>query len=521
MPKDVKSTTDILAVLKTSGEEIEFHKLGLGRLVGDEIIGLSGKPEQVEFKKKSKYHKFYYTLGKVFITEDNREMAIVRRIKEDETKIVYERIPQIHIPLAEIKQIHLKKTDGAMSFVATIGVIGGIILGGLILIAALKESCPFIYSYDGTGYLFDAEPYGGATCPGLQRTEWVKLEHLKEVKGLYRIRLTNEVEETQYTDELKLVVVDHDPKVRIAPDENGVMHTFAQPQPPIRAVDGRGRDILSYVAETDWIFWETNNDDLAVSAESSTKGELIFEFARPAGAAKVKILFNGCNTLWGSQMVKRYLELHGNNIKAYYAALNSRGLAYELLKNWNSYEELYQLQIQVEIKNGWETRGAFVGGGPFISEDKAYVIDLAGVAGNVLRVRLTPPAVFWAINSIAVDYSLDQPVEVRNLEAAEATDDSGKDIRPALDKTDQDYFAMPKTGDWAELAFKVPPQRPRSERTVMAKVSGYYDIHLDATGDAQTEILSRLQSEPGFGGRYGLEEYLKWKKELEKKKLNK
>jgi len=516
-----ENSTDIVAIETISNEIIEFHKIGRGYLKDNEIWGLSGEPQTFEVLKTGNPIVRELPSGQIVKAADGRKMGILRKIKEDKEKVIYEGIPQVRVPLSEIKQVYLRKTNTGMSILASLGVVAGVILGGLGLVAALKESCPFVYSFDGKEFIFDAEPYGGATCQGLQRTEWVELEHLKNDKGIYRVRLTNEVEETQYTDEFKLVVADHDPGVKVAPDENGIMHTFGDPQPPLHAVDQNNRDILPYVAKTDWISWETESDDLANMAGPSTKGELLFEFAKPAGAAMAKVLFNGRNTLWASQMVKRYLELHGQNIASCYAALNRKGMAYEMTKKWNLEEELYQLQIRVETQNGWETRGVFTGGGPFISEDKAYIIDLAGVPGEALRIRLTPPAAFWAINSIAVDYSADNLVQVRYLAAVEALDDSGRDIRAVLNSTDQNYYVMPQKGMRADLAFAVPPRQPGKERTVFAKVGGYYDIHMEALGDPQTTVLSRFLSEPGFAGRYGLDEYLQWKKELEEKNQKK
>jgi hypothetical protein len=51
------------------------------------------------------------------------------------------------------------------------------------------------------------------------------------------------------------------------------------------------------------------------------------------------------------------------------------------------------------------------------------------------------------------------------------------------------------------------------ERSVILKASGYYDIHLEAKGKPQTDILEKMFFEPGFTIQYAFKEYLKWKKE--------
>ncbi len=69
-----------------------------------------------------------------------------------------------------------------------------------------EESCPFVYSFDGEEYVLDSEPCGVAVSEGLKRPDWVELSSLKEVDGKSRVLLTNELGETQYTDELNRLV---------------------------------------------------------------------------------------------------------------------------------------------------------------------------------------------------------------------------------------------------------------------------------------------------------------------------
>jgi len=448
------------------------------------------------------------------------DVSITSIQKKEDRYVIYYDPAFVHIPFYEIDLVWVERTDVVSTFFA---VVGGVALGLVAvaaIIAATKESCPFIYSFDGDRFVFDAEPYGGATSRGLQRTEWCTLEHLREVAGLYRLRITNEVEETQNTDELKLLIVDHPQGVQAVPDETGGVHTIARPVPPSLARDGRGRDILSLTGTDDWMFWQSRLEDKDPDNPADTRDELLFEFPKPAGATQAKLLFNGCNTLWASQMVKRLLELHGEEVAKCYAAVDAKGFVYQALMNWNLQEELYRLSLRVETETGWRSKGTVVGGGPFMSEDRVYPLDLSDVPGDTVRIKLLPPAGFWMINCLALDYAPDMPILTTEIAPVEATDSAGRDIRPLLLETDQNYYSMPLTGDWGSVSFLAPPSQPGLARTVICKASGYYDIHLSAKGKPRTDILDRLQREPGFAARYALKEYFRWVRENSKTARN-
>ena len=96
-----------------------------------------------------------------------------------------------------------------------------------------------MYSWDGTQFVLDAEPYGGATMRALERTDVTELEHLVPSRGEYRLLLTNEMEETQQTNRIDLLVVDHAPGLTVAPDLEGVPHAFGAVQ---GLVDARDQD---------------------------------------------------------------------------------------------------------------------------------------------------------------------------------------------------------------------------------------------------------------------------------------
>ncbi len=385
---------------------------------------------------------------------------------------------------------------------------------GLIVLLT-KESCPFIYSWDGSGFVFDAEPFGGAICEGLKRTELGALDYLAEADGYLRLLVTNEVDETQYTDLMKLVVVDHPQGTAVVPGFAGDIHAISAPVAPTRASDKAGRDLVLLIGDKDWKFWQTRESDLEKAAGEGWRDELVFEFPKPSGARTVRLVVNGCSTLWGSQMIKRVLELRGRAVGEWYRDVNSLGPSLFKTVAWISQEELYRLQVRVETEKGWTAKGMIAGGGPLVSEDRIYDLDIRDVRGDVLKVKLTPPAGFWMINWLAVDYGGDSPCQVTELSPVSAVDGAGRDVRSLLELEDRNYLTMPNVGDRAEVTFLAPPRQAGGLRSVFVKASGYYDIHLDAGREPQAGLLGRVLDEPGYIVRYSARQYLQWKKETE------
>lgn len=447
-------------------------------------------------------------------TKGGQEYSNLKVVSEDERTLrVMAKDQEVCTPLAEYQQVAVRTVNSGRTALYIIGGVAAVwAVAAAIVIAT---SCPSVYSFDGEQYVFDAEPYGGAVCPGLKRTEWCRLEHLREMDGRYRLRLENEMDETQHTDEVKLLVVDHPVGTRIAPDGAGRIHAFSQLEAPVSARDRLGRDLLPLVAADDVFSWESQLLGRDGAWDDALREELTFEFPKPAKAARARLLFNGGNTLWASRMLKRYLELHGREVSQWYARMSSSPFERVAVATRSVRDELYGLQVRVETSRGWVTKGTIFGGGPLAFEDKACPIDVSDVQGDRLRVRVLPPAGFWTVNSLAVEYGDALPVRVREIAPLEAVDAAGADLREALAATDDRYASMPETGQWEEIAFATPPREPRSVRSFVIKASGYYDIHLSAQGEPRRDILARYTSEPGFWTRFALEEYRRFVEETQ------
>jgi hypothetical protein len=126
----------------------------------------------------------------------------------------------------------------------------------IVYVSTGMGCCLFVYSWDGQRYNFDTEAYTGAITRGLERDDFSLLQKVHEQDGEYRLMLSNDNDETQYTDQLELWVVDQDRGVTPRVGSDGSMYSTAEPMAPLEARDGQGKDLLTWLAKRDGLIWE-------------------------------------------------------------------------------------------------------------------------------------------------------------------------------------------------------------------------------------------------------------------------
>jgi Flp pilus assembly protein TadD len=141
----------------------------------------------------------------------------------------------------------------------------------------LKGSCPFLFAYDGHEMKFvkDAVPWSSAiglriNTLGTARVEateeWYKIgrDQLVPHDGYYDLRITAELWETYYYDQLALMAVDHPVDTEIFVDERFVIPpaklavtTVATPHKIAHAWDDNGHEVTDVVSELDEKYLDT------------------------------------------------------------------------------------------------------------------------------------------------------------------------------------------------------------------------------------------------------------------------
>lgn len=325
------------------------------------------------------------------------------------------------------------------------------------------DSCgPYIYSFDGKDYMLDSEPYAGAIL--IEQTRYSELNHLVSVNGRYHLKMTNELDEIQYTDGIQLIIVGHPIGTDVVVDVTGLIHTVSSPFSPSRACELPGTDILALLGEKDGLFWESGQSSGSLENILGRCKEIILEFPKPQNAKKAKLVMNVSNTLLSSSMAARFLEVFGNCYPVMYAA-----------RSW-AREGLIRFEVQAWENDKWITKGWTRGASPHLPKDVVSVLDVSAITGQYLKIRLLPATGFWRIDSAVIDYSDDVPISITTLEIAEAINHNGQDIKKPLKDNDNSFYVS-KKGDYAVITFAEPPLVSKMARSFILKASGYYTFH--------------------------------------------
>lgn len=416
---------------------------------------------------------------------------------------------RLAVPTDEVRQVEVRTTNTA----GTVALVGLGVGAVLVAIAAASGgdddgpetppppydpnepwSCPLVYSWDGEAWRLDSGTFGGAVARPLARTDVDGLEHARDVGGEVRLRLSAELDETDYVDALELLAVDHPRGTTVAPDGRGDLHVLGALRAPLAARDLNGRDALERVRSADGWSWESALAPRDTTDPRDLRDGLELEFARPVGSDRARLVLDAHNTVWAASMVGEYMRLHGDGLEAWHSSLEADpGRAARI---GHRFAEEGFLAVSVETEDGFERQDLVWEAGPEVVKRQVAVLDLSRVRGDRVRVRLESVPSFWLVDRAALEFGDGGPAAIHALAPESARTTDGRDVAPLLAAIDGREHVMER-GDAAEVVYRVPPRAPGAERSYVLRSSGWYRIHASRPGAPDAETLARIESEPG------------------------
>jgi len=269
----------------------------------------------------------------------------------------------------------------------------------------LKGSCAFLYTWNGKNFEFITDmmwqsalgmPLGimggkggrGATAfaPAGASREYIRIpgDALQPRNGRYVLQVTEELWETAYLDQLRLLAVDHPDSVDVFVDErfppaSGGLRLFqiVHQRPPVAAVDAHGDDVLAELREHDYRYV---SDLTPLRYQGLTEPHaLVLDLDERAGEAGTHLFVRG----W----------IFPSDASINVALSQQRAIK----------PEMPVLEVR-DVRGNWISRGSI--GFPS-GKDKTMVIDLAGLfptKDHHIRLR-TSMQVYWDQIFVAQDIS--------------------------------------------------------------------------------------------------------------------
>jgi ASPIC/UnbV protein/VCBS repeat protein len=173
----------------------------------------------------------------------------------------------------------------------------------------LSGSCPMIFAWDGRhfGFITDVlgvAPLGASSGDGqyfpVDHDEYVQIpgEALAPRDGRYEIRITEELREVSYLDQVRLIALDHPAAVEIFTNDKFKSPPFPEFRlfgverriHPVAARDQDGRDVLARVLARDGTYPDGFRRDAAGVAELHA---LDLDFGRAAPANRAVLVLSG------------------------------------------------------------------------------------------------------------------------------------------------------------------------------------------------------------------------------------
>jgi hypothetical protein len=387
-------------------------------------------------------------------------------------------------------------------------VIGGlgVAIGALALVTiiyfATKSSCPFVSAYDGSHFSLQGEIYGGAIYPQLARHDYMPLKMEPVANGSLQLKISNELQERQFTDMAELWVITHDKDARVLADEQGNLYNIAHTYLPVEAKLNAEKDVSAALLKAGDNRLLYMDDTLSADASN----DIIIKFSKPAGTKNAKLLLSLKNSYFLDLLYGELAKGFGNYYGTYIKQQQKKPAA-ELLK-WVKDQKI-PLEVSIRTMAGWKKITDLTTIGPLATRDIIVPVDLVNTEENFMEIKLSSGFLFWEIDYAAVDYSEENKFTIQKINPSRAIDETGKNILPELSKEDAVYLAQPYIGNTATITYRPEVLKDGTKaRTYILHTRGYYEHVRNFTNQPNLAFLNQFKA-PGAFPLYGLSLYKK------------
>lgn len=408
------------------------------------------------------------------------------------TPTVLKENEMVTIPLKDINRISVNDKNTGKAVANVLLTTVGVAAVTLLLVAALKSSCPFVYVKNGEEYDFTGELYPGTITPNMQEDDYLGLPSFNPENGIYTLKVANLLKEVQHTDLLQLLKVNHPDNVEVLMDNNGQLQTFKTLVYPKNASSDGDTSDLDLALKKDNKYYAFNSP----KSTSNNTRSIVFEFDKPENAKEAKLYLTAKNSVWLDYIFGKFNEQFGS----YYNTFQKKQqtVKKEKLRKWTNGQNI-PLSVYVKSKNEWKLVERINTVGPLAMRDLVVPIQLNLSDDEVLEIKLETGFMFWEVDYVGVDFSKNLELNLEYIDPCSAFDQDNNDVTQLVNKQDGNYLTQSNIGDEVIVNFPAPVITDSLYKTtVFLKNRGYYNYIRDYDGFPDKEKLQAFKEDGAF-----------------------
>lgn len=397
----------------------------------------------------------------------------------------------VTIPLSDIASISVNDTNTGRAVAnVVLGTVGALFVV-LLIVAATKSSCPFVYIKNGENFDFVGELYPGMITANMQKDDYLPLGQLPIENDNYTLKISNVLKEVQYTDFLQLLVVNHDANTQVLMDGNGQMQTFQKIEAPTKVIQDDGLENVDPALKKDNDFYAFNT----IKASENSVRHVVFEFDKPQNDTDAKFYLTAKNSAWLDYVFGKFNEQFGSYYNTFQK--NQQKVDAKTITDWSQGQNI-PLSVYLKTTEGWQLIEQIHTVGPMAMRDIVVPLQLNQVEGDKLQIKLETGFMFWEVDYVGVDFSENSDFDISYISPSQALDQNGMDVTQLLTKADGNYFVQPKIGDEVVVNFPSKPIIKGQAQSTFLKNRGYYNYIRDYKGSPDFEKLKTFKEDNAF-----------------------
>jgi hypothetical protein len=352
--------------------------------------------------------------------------------------------------------------------------IAGVSVGVLVaLVAILKSSCPFIYTYNGIQYEFTGEIFSGATFPSLERHDFLPLPGIKQDSGQYKLIVSNEVKEIQHINMLNLMAVYHRPEAKTFMDKYGKVYAFNELISPVRAYDHSGRDVEKALMHSKDELTTLDNKSIS---DTALVENIYLTFSKSDDHDTAYLVVSAKNDPWLDYSYMRFHDKLGKYYDRWFRKQQTADA--EEINEWAMGQKIPLLVYLLD--HGQKTFVDYYNiCGPMAFKEDVLALDISGLEGDEFTLVLEYGYRFWDIDYAGIAYETSPDMDLLSMAPIEISNDTDYGLLRKIIYDDDEYYVQEEVGEYAFLSFQSVPERAGYETSFFLHSKGYYDILMD------------------------------------------